>query len=74
MTSGSNRRPGWQSRNGGTENGSSSTPNVVASLTKRNHADDFDLLTAIVIRDRRLRGEIDSVTAATYLAAIGVYE
>jgi len=32
----------------------------------------FDVLTAVVIHDRRRRGEIDPDTAATYLAAIGL--
>ena len=39
--------------------------------TSRPALSDFALLTALVIRDRRRRGEIDADTAAAYLAAIG---
>lgn len=35
---------------------------------------EFDLLTALVIRDQRRRGELDPDTAAAYLAAIEVPE
>ena len=45
-----------------------STRKVLPAL--RRASSDFDLLTALVIRDRRRRGEIDPDTAASYLAAL----
>ncbi|MPZ34870.1 MAG: hypothetical protein GEV13_28455 [Rhodospirillales bacterium] len=45
-----------------------STRNTRPAIPRRNP--DFDMLTALVIRDRRRRGEIDPDTAATFLAAI----
>jgi hypothetical protein len=39
-------------------------------INSRRFDTAFDLLTAVVIHHRQRRGEIDSATAAAYLAAI----
>jgi len=39
-------------------------------INSRRFDTPFALLTAVIIHDRRRRGEIDPDTAATYLAAL----